>query len=133
MYMSPEALTAPAQVGAASDIYALGAVGHYLATGRHLFAGKTFLEIAAHHLTTPPDPLPPGFAPPLADLILACLAKKAEHRPAGAAALQQSLLGMLDGWSEEAARAWWRDRRAELESLRRTRQAAGAPAGRAPI
>jgi hypothetical protein len=34
---------------------------------------------------------------------------------------------MLDGWSEEAARAWWRDRRAELESLRRTRQAAGAP------
>ena len=118
LFMSPEALTTPGQVGAASDIYALGAVAYYLATGRHPFAARTFLEIAARHLTATPDPLPPELPGPLAQLVLACLEKKPADRPASAAALERSFLAMRDGWGEEEARSWWQDHREGVARLR---------------
>jgi hypothetical protein len=129
LFMSPEALTAPSKVGAASDLYALGAVAYYLATGRHPFTGRTFLEIAAHHLTTAPEPLPPELPAPLAELVIACLAKKPEDRPPGAAALERSFLRMREGWDEANAQAWWSDHRESVASLRRARPSAGVAAG----
>jgi serine/threonine protein kinase len=32
-------------------------------TGRHLFDGDTAVEVALHHLNTPPPPLPDEFEP----------------------------------------------------------------------
>ena len=131
LFMSPEALTAPEKVGAASDIYALGAVAYYLATGRHPFDGRTFLEVAAHHLTSAPEPLPPALPAPLAALVLACLAKKPEDRPGGAAALEKSLLAMRDGWGEEEAQAWWGAHREGVARLRQARPHAPVTPGAA--
>jgi len=126
LFMSPEAFTTPSSVGAASDIYALGAVAYYLATGRHVFEAATLWELAARHMSMAPDPLPRELNEPLAKLVLACLAKKPEDRPAGAAALEKSF-ALMDGWSQDDAEAWWRDRRAALAGQRRSRSPATTP------
>ncbi len=54
-YLAPEAITNPAAVGAPSDVYALGAVGFYLLTGREVFTGSTVVEVCAKHLKDPPE------------------------------------------------------------------------------
>ena len=47
--------------------------------------------------------------PALDQLVLACLAKKPEDRPASAAALARSLAAIQGGdpWDEELALRWW--------------------------
>jgi serine/threonine protein kinase len=58
LYLSPEAITTPEHVDARSDLYALGAVGYFLVTGKPLFEGRTIMELCAHHLHT--QPIPPS-------------------------------------------------------------------------
>ena len=113
LYLSPEALTAPDSVDARSDLYAVGAVGYFLLTGLPPFSGRNVLEVCARHVTE--APLPPsvhraGIPPALESLILSCLAKSPEARPASAAALRAALLGFAAEWSEERAAAWWAKR-----------------------
>ena len=99
LYMAPESITSPDTVGVASDIYAFGAVAYYLAAGRHVFQAKTMVEICAHHIRTPPEPIPGAAARALPtgmeSLILACLAKQAKDRPASADALERALSAMM--------------------------------------
>jgi eukaryotic-like serine/threonine-protein kinase len=54
-YMSPEAVTKPESVDARSDLYALGAVGYYLLTARHVFAGSSVVEVLSQHLHQTPE------------------------------------------------------------------------------
>jgi eukaryotic-like serine/threonine-protein kinase len=127
LYMSPESITSPDTVGVPSDIYAFGAVAYYLAAGRHVFQAKTIVEICSHHLTTQPEPLSGYVARPLPvgmeELILACLAKSAKDRPPSADALERALASMTeaDAWTQDDARAWWRDHRETLVRLRAAR------------
>ena len=44
-YMAPERILNPADVDARSDIYAVGAVGYFLLTGKPIFEGDNSLEI----------------------------------------------------------------------------------------
>jgi eukaryotic-like serine/threonine-protein kinase len=120
LYLSPEALSTPEKVDARADLYAVGAVGYFLATGRPVFEGRTIAELCAHHLCTTPEP-PSTHHPVPADLeavILACLEKSPAARPPDARTLRARLLACAGagGWTEADARAWWRDappRRAE--------------------
>jgi serine/threonine-protein kinase len=121
LFMSPEAFTTPGKVGASSDIYALGAVAYYLATGRHVFEGGSLWEVTARHVTMPPDPLPRDVPEALSKLVLQCLAKKPEDRPRGASELEKSFVAMQGGWSQDDAEAWWRDHRETVARLRPTR------------
>jgi serine/threonine-protein kinase len=122
LYLSPEAIKAPDEVDARSDLYGLGAVGYYLVTGTHVFGGATTVEVCSHHLHTRPQPpserlgraVPAG----LERLLLACLEKDPARRPASAAGLRDALADLDDvgRWGEKEAREWWeRWRRAREE------------------
>jgi eukaryotic-like serine/threonine-protein kinase len=57
-YMSPEQVQGRA-LDLRTDIYSAGVLLYQMMTGQHLFSGETAVEVALHHLNTPPPPLPP--------------------------------------------------------------------------
>lgn len=114
MYMSPEALTAPETLGPSADVYAVGCIAHFLITGSPVFAGRTLYEIIGHHLYTPPDrargPKGEELPPPLADMVLACLAKQPDARPtmADVASTLRRLMAIPElAWGVEEGARWW--------------------------
>jgi hypothetical protein len=123
LYLAPEAIVAPETVDARADLYALGAVGYYLLTGRPVFYGASLLEVAAQHLHQ--APIPPSelceqaIPPELEALLLACLAKDAEQRPQSAeeVALRLSELS-LPAWRAAQANAWWAEFGATVRAQR---------------
>jgi hypothetical protein len=95
------------------DLYALGAVGYCLLTGTPPFQAATLLELCSQRLhVTPERPSQRlGRAVPeqLEELILACLAKRPEARPASAAELSRALGACSDvvPWTDADAARWW--------------------------
>ncbi len=122
LYIAPETLTAPETVDARADLYALGAVGYWLLTGTHVFGGKSIVEVCGHHLHSQPDP--PSIrlgAPVSADLealLLACLAKRPEDRPASAHVLRERLRACAAAgrWTNARAAQWWAAHRQRMSS-----------------
>lgn len=111
-YLSPEAIQDPQSIDGRSDLYALGAVGYYLLSGRHVFDGNTIIEVCMHHLNTAPAPLtevegreiPSG----LTELVFACLAKSKADRPDSAQALADALDRLeTPRWTRADAEDWW--------------------------
>ena len=80
-YMSPEQLNGQ-KLTEQSDIFALGAILTYAATGHNPFDGATMAAIIAQILNNPPnlDPL----TGELRDIISACLAREPGDRPSAA-------------------------------------------------
>jgi serine/threonine-protein kinase len=119
LYLSPEAMTMPDAADPRSDLYALGAVGYMLLTGHPVFEAPTVTQIVAHHLHT--EPTPPsrrtGQSIPgdLEAVVLQCLRKQAEDRPASARALRDGLrrCALVPPWTTEDAARWWRAFRAD--------------------
>jgi serine/threonine-protein kinase len=112
-YIAPESVTDPDRVGPAADLYALGAVGYYLITGKRVFEGKTSVDVCVQHVTaTPKRPSELVTVPPeLEDVLLRCLAKKPELRPSSANELARLLRAVPVGtsWNDDHALAWWRE------------------------
>ena len=111
-YLSPEAIQDPQGIDARTDLYALGAVGYYLLSGRHVFDGKTIMEVCLHHLHTKPTPLseassleiPAG----LEALIMACLQKDQADRPDSGQEMADALDRLaVARWTRTDAEAWW--------------------------
>jgi hypothetical protein len=111
LYLSPEAITDPESVDGRADLYALGAVGYFLLTGRPVFEGRTLTEVCGHHLLTAPVPPSQRTEEPVpADLervLLACLEKDRAKRPSGARELRAALLACADArrWTDADAEA----------------------------
>lgn len=123
-YLAPEAITSPEAVDHRTDLYSLGCVAWFLLVGRPPFAGDTLVKVCAGHLhEAPPSPSAalgrrvPG---DLEALVLRCLAKAPDDRPASAGALRRALLRCEDaaGWDEERAAAWWDERAGAVEAHR---------------
>jgi eukaryotic-like serine/threonine-protein kinase len=111
LYMAPEMVTAPESVSAASDLYALGCVGYFLLCGEPVFVAATAVEVAAHHVRTPPVPISQRSKYPvpaaLERLIMACLEKDPRRRPASAGQLESALMPLGAGWTDEEAHRFW--------------------------
>jgi serine/threonine protein kinase len=124
-YMSPEALSRPDSVDARSDVYSLGCLAYFLLTASPVFRGDSTIEIGAHHLHTAPTPMSVRASrevpQPLEELVLSCLAKKPEDRPATdsvVAALRGFSAEPWGRWDEADAAAWWRTHGAAVAAER---------------
>ncbi|MCA9589921.1 MAG: serine/threonine protein kinase [Myxococcales bacterium] len=108
LYMAPETLSAPETVGPPSDLYALGAVGYFLLSGRHVFRGNV-VEVLGQHLHSAPPPLGEDVDDELASVVMRCLEKEPSERYASATELAEALdaVDSAGTWSEREARAWW--------------------------
>ena len=129
LYLAPEAIREPQSVDGRSDLYALGAVGYFLLTGRHVFEGKTVLEVCSKHLLEAPvapslrttQPIPHE----LEQLLMACLQKAPEDRPASAAAFKQAIeaCAVHSPHDSAAAKRWWQERAPNVRAKRVERPA----------
>ena len=113
LYMSPEAIQTPNAIDARSDLYAVGAVGYYLLTGRPVFDAQNIVELCQQHVgVTPVLPsvrLGRPVSQELESAIMACLEKSRAKRPQTARDLALLLMKCpsASGWSIEDADAWW--------------------------
>ena len=129
-HMAPEAISSPGSVGPSVDLYGIGTVAYFLATGEHVFEGENFLHLCAQHLTSPPDPPSSrarNTAPPdLEQVILRCLEKHPSRRWQSARELDAALQACRDAssWTQEDAQRWWVER---FPQLRAERTAAPEP------
>jgi len=111
-FMAPEILL-DGYVDQRADVYAIGCVAYYLLTGQYVFDADTPMKMFVQHLQA--DPVRPSertelpVPPDLEALVLRCLAKDPDRRPANAS----ELLTLIDRcrvratWDNEAARLWW--------------------------
>ena len=82
-YMAPEQAAADPHLDHRVDIYAVGALGYELLTGRPPFTGLTAQEVLAAHVTQAPEPVEKhraGLSPALTQVLMRCLAKRAADR-----------------------------------------------------
>lgn len=113
LYMSPEAIQTPGAVDPRSDLYAVGAVGYYLLTGKPVFDAQNIVELCQRHVSelpvTPSVRLGRTVSVELESAILACLEKSRAKRPQTARDLAASLSRgpNAHSWSVEEADAWW--------------------------
>lgn len=112
LFMSPEQATGEREADARSDIYSLGAVLYYLATGQPPFnySGSVKVIIAhASETASPPRQINADLPEELEEIILRCLEKDPDHRYQDAASLRQALLHVPaeKPWSSQLATDWW--------------------------
>jgi len=118
-YLAPESMGGSKFVDRRADLYALGAVGFWLLTGRMVFEAYQAMAMVRLHLTEPPPKASAHstFEVPeaLDALLLQCLAKKPEERPASADEVRRRLeqIPLAERWDQDRAAAWWHERPAK--------------------
>lgn len=115
LYMAPEQAVGDRPVDARSDLYALGAVGYFLLTGRPPFEGQSAVAVMVAHARdpiTPPTALRPDIPADLEGVLLRCLSKDPADRYPDAESLELALDGCAAAadWDARTAARWWRDR-----------------------
>ena len=114
LFMSPEQATASDQVDARSDIYSLGAVMYFMATGQPPFSYQQPIKVmVAHASEQPKSPREwnPDIPVELEEIILRCLEKQPEDRFQDIPALRETLdqVPGAERWSASEAANWWHD------------------------
>ena len=112
LFMSPEQATQGDAVDTRSDIYSLGALMYYMATGEPPFVSDSAMKVIVAHASQ--DPEPPRLRNPklpeeLEEIILRCMEKDPNHRFQTAAELARELrrVPVEDEWTSESAAEWW--------------------------
>ncbi|MBI4421145.1 MAG: serine/threonine protein kinase [Gemmatimonadetes bacterium] len=112
-YMAPELALGKRDLDPRVDIYALGCVAYRLLTGRLVFEAENARQMMYHHVSATPDP--PSrrseleIPPELDSLVLSCLEKDRDRRPATAEEFAARLAGIPQArpWTQERAARWW--------------------------
>jgi len=113
LYMAPERLRNPADVDARADIYAVGAVGFFLLSGKRMFEAPDDLALTSKVLNEEPPRVSTVAAQPIPlelDLLVqACVEKKREDRPQRITDLLEALDELVQAhpWTQEDARRCW--------------------------
>ncbi len=111
-YMAPE-IALGEKPDQRADVYSLGCVAYWLLTGQLVFDGRNPAEVMSKHVKE--EPVPPSnrteleVPPELDELVLSCLAKERDLRPASGEELWDRLaaLSLPNEWTQERARHWW--------------------------
>jgi serine/threonine-protein kinase len=99
-YMAPEQAAGAPDVDHRADIYSFGCVAYEVLSGSPPFPGHEAHRLIAAHISLPPAPLStaaPGVPPPLASLVMHCLAKAPADRPQSATELLTALESIATG------------------------------------
>ncbi|MDP2826334.1 MAG: serine/threonine protein kinase [Sulfuritalea sp.] len=113
LYMSPERIRNPTDADARADIYALGAVGFHLLTGKRLFDTETEHDLTYHVLHEVPrlaSECSPFAVPAELDALIGrCLEKDPAARPQSIAEVAGALDALLvhAPWTRRQIDAWW--------------------------
>ena len=113
LYLAPEGVERPEELDARSDLYAVGAIGYFLLTGKPLFELKNLRDVLMHQVKTmppkPSDRLGKPIGSDLENLIMQCLAKDPDRRPPNASSLEKALADCQSAgtWTCKEAEAWW--------------------------
>ncbi|MFC9908266.1 protein kinase [Streptomyces sp. NPDC127197] len=99
-YMAPEQITGDMQVTAAADVFALGAVLAYAASGRGPFGGGGAAALLYRVVHDEPDLVDVPEAGGLRELVAECLHKSPERRPGPAEVLRRT--------ADRNPPLWWR-------------------------
>ena len=116
LFAAPEASEGADAVTAPADLYGVGCVGWFLLCGEPPFLAESAAAICALHVSA--RPVPPSVrgvnvSPALESLILQCMAKRPDERPASARELRRALQACpADDWTMDMAAAWWEAHRA---------------------
>ncbi|TNE88806.1 MAG: serine/threonine protein kinase [Deltaproteobacteria bacterium] len=110
-YMSPEAIESPERIDGRSDLYAVGALGVFLLTGKHAVGGDDVKSICQAHLdgrVLVPSSVVEVPAE-LESLLLRCLARQPADRPTSAREVAERLeaLACYGSWTAFDAEEWW--------------------------
>jgi eukaryotic-like serine/threonine-protein kinase len=112
-FLAPELVSQEGAFDGRADLYALGCVAFWMLTGRPVFEAADVMAMLKHHQTTPPrrpsllaeEPIPDE----LDALVLECLSKEPDDRPADAEQLWERLdqVPLTRPWHQRRAREWW--------------------------
>ena len=113
-YMPPELALSSPHIDGRADLYGLACVAYWLLTGSWVFEAESPLKLLAQHLQEEPErpsrrtPVP--ILGELEQLIMRCLAKEPDGRPASARELLVALdrLAAMEPWTPAQAERWWR-------------------------
>jgi tRNA A-37 threonylcarbamoyl transferase component Bud32 len=113
LYMSPESIQSPLTVDGRSDLYAVGAVGYYLLTGKTVFEAANIAELCQKQIdaspVSPSQRTAQAISQQLEFALMKCLEKSRAKRPQTARDLA-SLLSKCpeaNAWTSEDGDAWW--------------------------
>jgi serine/threonine protein kinase/HD-like signal output (HDOD) protein len=98
-YMAPEQVKGSDPVQPAADLYALGVILYEMLAGKPPFEAPSVFALLAMHLRDAPPPLSelaPEVPPPIAALVMRCIAKRPRQRPASAKQLWELYAEALD-------------------------------------
>lgn len=120
-YMAPECFTNPADIDSRVDIFALGAVGHFLLTGQPLLNADSLSDLFRFHhkdvsanakmaIYELSSKIGLRVSRELVDLISRCVSSNRGERPASVEAVLTELSSCRPehSWNSEQAESWWR-------------------------
>ncbi|GAA2226404.1 hypothetical protein GCM10009851_07940 [Herbiconiux moechotypicola] len=95
-YLSPEQASGQ-PASPTTDIYSLGIVAYECLAGKRPFTGESQVAIAMAQINETPPALPTTVAEPVRNLVLSCIAKKPDERPASTGALARAAMALRRG------------------------------------